>query len=797
MAHIRSRKHPNTSHLLALVAAALPVAATAQESETSLPAMTVKANAEVPYKADTVANPKFTQPLLDTAQTVQVIKKEIIQEQGAATLMEALRNTPGITMQLGENGNTSAGDTFMMRGFSTQNATFVDGVRDLGAVTRDVFNLEQVEIAKGPAGADIGRGAQSGYINLISKLPTLDSVNNASIGFGTADKKNLTADLNQRIGDNAALRLNVMARDGGVDERDYVENSSWGIAPSIAFGLNTPTRFFLYSQHVRQNNVPDGGIPSIGHKGFYATPYYDHDNNAATPTIQTAASRNLSQALNSAGKVDRENFYGGKHDHEDVSADMVTIKFEHDLGAATTIRNLTRYGKTKFDRVMTGISAPAVNRNTLNVAHAAYLDPNDPSAWVVQGSRQRIDQENEILANQTNLTTEFNTGFVKHSLSAGVELMYERQKSRSFGTGAATINGVSYVAIDNEYVNVYDPNAARKLGKPYATGAYVDGQTFTAALYAFDTLKLNDYWLVNGGFRYERFNTDTDGRTVTTASNLALYPGYAVNQLAPDNYSASDNLFSWKVGAVFKPAENGSIYAAYATSLTPPGGSNFVLSASETNQNNASMDPQETINMEIGTKWDLLDKRLNVSAAVYRSENDKQVSQDPVTGTVYQYGKTRVDGIELAAVGQLTNFWQVSAGVAKMKTKQLDQISVSSTTGEVTETDGVRWSPELTATLWTSYTLGAFTLGGGVRYVSEQKRVVSDNTPLATQNVPKIPSYWVADLMAAYQVSKNLNLRLNVYNLFDEEYISTLNNAGNRLTLGIPRSAMMTANFQF
>ncbi|HEX6735316.1 MAG TPA: TonB-dependent receptor, partial [Azonexus sp.] len=132
------------------------------------------------------------------------------------------------------------------------------------------------------------------------------------------------------------------------------------------------------------------------------------------------------------------------------------------------------------------------------------------------------------------------------------------------------------------------------------------------------------------------------------------------------------------------------------------------------------------------------------------------------------------------------------------KTKQLDQISVNETTGDVTETDGVRWSPDLTATLWTSYTLGDFTLGGGVRYVSDQKRVVSENQSQAQQrqNMPNVPSYWVADLMAAYKVSKNLNLRLNVYNLFDEEYI-TPNNAGNRLLMGIPRSAMMTANFQF
>lgn len=762
MAHIRSRKHPHASHLFVLIAAALPAVGNAQERETSLPAMTVKANAEVPYKADKAANPKFTQPLLDTAQTVQVIKKELLLEQGAASLMDALRNTPGITMQLGENGNTSAGDTFQMRGFSTQSATFVDGIRDLGAVSRDVFNLEQIEVVKGPAGADIGRGAASGYINLISKLPGRDNVNNASVAFGTANKKRLSADLNQKVGETAAVSLNVMAQDGGVDGRDHVENKGFAIAPAFAIGLGTPTRFYFYSQHVRQDNVPDGGIPTIGMDGFY----------------------NADANLRAGAKVDRENYYGSENDYEKVDADMVTARVEHDLGNGTTIRNTFRYGKTTMDRVLTGV-------NTLTAPSA------DPATWTVSRSRQRTDQENEVIANQTNLTTEFATGFVKHSLSAGVELMYERQKTLSFGTAAATINGVSYAAVSAPAANLYNPNARDNLGKPYATGAYVDGNTVTAALYAFDSLKLNESWVLNGGFRTERYNTSTDGRTLVTAANaLTTYPGYSAGQLAPDSMDLSDNLFSWKVGAVYKPAANGSIYAAYANSLTPPGGANFALSASLSNANNPAFDPQETTNIELGTKWDLLEKRLNLTAAVYRTENDKQVSYNAVDGTYSQFGKTRVEGIELAAVGQLTNFWQVSAGVAKMRTKALDSFSFSTNNG-VTETDGVRWSPDLTASLWTSYTLADFTLGGGVRYTSEQKRVVTEGTDLSTQNMPEIESSVVTDLMAAYKLNKNVNLRLNVYNLFDKEYISTLNNGGSRVTLGAPRSAMMSANFLF
>lgn len=158
--------------LLALAAISLPLAGHAQTaSDKTLGEVKVNAAAEVPFKAEKASSPKLTQPLVDTTQTINVIRKEVLQEQAATSLVEALRNTPGITLQLGENGNTSAGDTFQMRGFSAQSSIFVDGIRDLGAVTRDIFNIEQVEVSKGPAGADVGRGAASGYINLSSKLP--------------------------------------------------------------------------------------------------------------------------------------------------------------------------------------------------------------------------------------------------------------------------------------------------------------------------------------------------------------------------------------------------------------------------------------------------------------------------------------------------------------------------------------------------------------------------------------------------------------------------------------------------
>ncbi|ENU29217.1 hypothetical protein F991_02944 [Acinetobacter sp. CIP-A165] len=753
MAKIKSRKHLGTTQLVAL-AASLPLtahAATPQENVTKLPTIEVKA--ENSYKAEAISSPKYTQPLVDTPQTIQVIKKELLQEQGASSLIEALRNTPGITLQMGENGNTSAGDTFQMRGFSTQTSTYVDGVRDLGAVSRDVFNLEQIEVVKGPSGAEAGRGSASGYINLVTKLPKAENSSEVSARYNTAENARLTADINQAINESVAIRFNAMGQDGGVEGRDVVENNGWAVAPSIVFGLNTDTRFYLYSQHIRQRNTPDGGIPTIGMKGFY----------------------NADAEINKAPAVDRSNYYGNVNDYEDIDADMITAKIESDFGEKIKFTNTTRYGKSQMNRVLTGINA--INKN----GSSHHKD------WKIARSHQGVDQENKILANLSALNFNFKTGAVEHDLVAGLEFLQEQQISRTLATqipGQTTITPPP--------ANLYNPNRHDVMPKLVYTGAYSDGETQTAAAYLFDTIKLLDNRLqFNGGVRVDYYHTTYDALSIASTGVET-----------PADLKAHDTLVSWKLGSLFKPTENSSVYASYAKSFTPPGSANFNLSDATSGTqaaNNPRGKPQETHHYEIGSKWDVLKNTLALTAAVYRTENENQFTQDPITLESLQEGKTKVEGVELGVVGQITDAWNISAGVAHMKTKQKNQRSVSTnaTTGvtTVTTTDSVRWSPDWTASLWTTYDIAGFKVGLGARYVDEQKRVITDNP--APANMPKVPSYVVFDAMAGYSINKNASVNLNVYNLADKEYISALNNGGSRFALGQPRSAALTFNYKF
>jgi catecholate siderophore receptor len=773
MTKIRSRKHSVNRYLATVAAVALPamplIAHAQAAEEKTLKEVTVTATVDK-YKRE-VTNPKNTQPLLDTPQTISVIGRELIEEQGAVSLVEALRNTPGITLQMGENGNSSTGDTFQMRGFSMQNSLYQDGIRDVGAITRDTFNVEQIEIAKGPAGSDAGRGASAGFINTVTKLPQLATLYSGTAAVTTEEGYRLTADGNVQLSDTIAFRLNAMVQDLPAVDRDQVENTGHGIAPSIAFGLGTKSRFYVFAQHVKADNVPDGGIPAIGYEGFvYVAPATNPPSSAVV------------DAANAAPRVSNSNYYGSRNDFEKTEANMLTGKFEYDLGENTFLTSIVRYGKNSQRRDQTGTIGISYGPTTTTSTWNTNRD-----TWTVARSRQGTNNENEVFVAQTNLTTSFMTGSIQHDLAAGIELSKEDFRTDTL----RVVTGTSTTA-----ANLYNPSVNDTFAPLEHSGAFSEGETTTAALYAFDTIKFNDQWMVNLSARVESYDIEANGAVRSTATS---HPTLPVDTLVVSpEISGDGTLFSWKIGGVYKPVPNASIYAAVANSKTPPGSLNGQLNAGATNINNPNLDPQETLNYEIGTKWDLFEARLGLTAALYRSENENEivVDLDPGTGVIAdQIGKRVVEGIELSAVGKITDKWSITAGIQTMNTEYEE----GSGTGTTANGAGVRWSPELTGTVWTTYAdlIPGLTIGGGARYTSEQIRSTTPGTNFAVTTLPEIPAYWVWDGMASYDLTDKVTLQLNVYNLFDEDYLSTLNNGGSRIMIGTPRYAKLTASMKF
>jgi catecholate siderophore receptor len=755
------------SNLSIAVAVSLALSAAAAKAQTptdeakTLPKVSVEAaEPEETPKVDRVSSPKFTQALIDTPQTISVVSKEVLKQQGAATLSQALRNTPGVTFLLGENGNTATGDSIFMRGFDTQGSIFIDGIRDLGTVTRDTFNTEQVEIAKGPAGPDYGRGAASGYVNMASKIPTPESFTDGSASYGTASNARITGDINHRFeGSGTALRLNVMGQDGEIDGRDFIERKGWAVAPSLAFGLETDTRSYFYLLHTEQDNVPDGGVTTVGLDGFY-----NRDLNPNPPPVTPALPPPRAPGV-VAAPVDSENYYGYRSDFEQTSGTMFTARFEHDFNDNVSIRNSTRYGRLEQFYVLTGVNAVTIP------------SPN-PDTWTVNRTRQSKFQENTLMTNQTNLTINVATGGVSHAITTGVEFINEEQYNptyapASLGTLVPT-NPYNPVLVDAP------PNYA-----PVRNGAYTRGETQTIGAYAFDTLSFAEKWEVTGGFRFDTYDTDFESLALTgTAPNQVLTP----TQLGTD-----DTLFSYKVGVLFKPLPNGSIYLSHANSKQPPGGANFTLTRPNgaNNANRTDLEPTEGENLELGTKWEFRDGALAVTGAIFDSSNKNELIPDAINPTVFvQVGEREVKGIELGIVGKLTENWDISAGVAKMDTEVVK--------GNAAQTGSqINWSPELTFSSWTTYrTPFGLTIGGGARYVDTVARSIA-STVLPTANVPTAPEYWVVDAMLGYKVNDKVTIQLNGYNLLDEEYIATLNSGGSRYIPGTPLSALLSVNFTF
>ncbi|EEF25995.1 Ferric-pseudobactin 358 receptor precursor, putative [Ricinus communis] len=504
------------------------------------------------------------------------------------------------------------------------------------------------------------------------------------------------------------------------------------------------------------NNIPDGGVLTIGLPGY------------TSPDVTRPF-------LSSARPVDPKNFYGSTLDHDDVKADMVTLKIEHDFTNGAKLVNTSRYGKTTENYLLTSFMATAANLVTPN--------PADPSTWTMKRTNLTFkDQVNEITANQTTLTADVTTGAIKHTLVGGLEFVNEKQTNYTWAaTGGTALPPTS----------IYNPNPNAPVNVTYArNGARGNGSTNTQSIYVFDTAKIGADWIINAGVRVDHYNTTYNAVTVQGAVTPPAQQTIPVGTLLGSSIDAGDNLVNGKLSVAYKPTADSSVYALVASSKAPPGGTTFTLSSSANSAANPNYDPQKTTNYELGTKWDLLQQKLSFTAAAFRTEVKNEIEVDPTNPAVYyQNGKKRVQGIELGLTGEILPKWLVSAGYVHQSTS-VESGKVVTASGE----NQLSYTPKQSFTLWTSYTLPfGLQLGGGARFSDKLLR----GTDGAIGTPAYADSYWVFDAMAAYPINKNIDLRLNVYNLGDKDYVQAINKSGYRYTPGAPRSASLTANFKF
>lgn len=658
-----------------------------------------------------LSSPKFTTALRDLPQMITIIPQKIIEEQGATSLREILRNSPGITFQAGEGG-TPAGDQMTIRGFSARTDIYVDGVRDLGGYARDSFNTEQVEVSKGPSSAVAGRGSTGGSVNLVTKSPRAFSFQNVDAAIGTDDYYRATVDVNEPLSSEgkSAFRMNGMWQKAGVPGRDVAENNSWGFAPSLGFGLGTPTQVTLSYQHMEQDNVPDYGIPR--------------------------------QAFDYDPPVPYSNFYGlTARDYENIDQDLATVNVTHHFNEEITLNNLTRFGRTYRDSVIT---APRFVSGSTDVIRR--------SDW------KSRDQTNDVLANHTNVSFRVRTGDINHVISTGLELSGENEKNRT------RVEDPDAVLPETD---VYNPNPNDPYdGNITRNGAYTQGSGDTVALYAFDTLNIGEQWQVTGGLRYDNFYATQD---IVSATNERTH------------YSRRDEVISSRIGVVYKPVPVGTFYAGFADSFNPTAEG---LSLGSATSNLSSLAPEKTRTYEIGTKWDTFEGRLSLAGALFRTEktNARTPGIDPNDPPQVLEGKQRVGGLELSAAGRLTRSWDVFAGLAIMDS----EVEESNNEAEAGEELGL--TPNTSFNLWTSYRFPfGVTIGGGTQYMDSVFRNSSSGET--------VPSYWLLNAMASYDVTERMTLRLNFNNILDEQYIDRV--GGGHHIPGTARQLILSTNVSF
>ncbi len=699
------------------------------------------ADPDAPYKADRLASPKFSEPLVNTPRSVTVLTKELLEDKNATTLKEVARTTAGVTLGTGEGGN-AFGDRFFIRGFDARNDVFVDGIRDPAISIRENFFTEQVEILRGPASSYAGRGTAGGAVNIVTKQAGDGNFYKADTTLGTDATRRITFDVNQVINPTLAMRVGGLFQEAGVAGRNLTTDDRWGTFAAVKWTPNENLKVTANYIHTDLNSLPDFGVP-----------YYKQGN---VPVTEVGVPRNT--------------YYGFVYrDFQKVTQDIGTVSAEVHVNDNVTLNNRFRLERSVLDYVATLPEAPV----TTNA---------NPLLWTFNANPKSRYQVTNVIANQTDATFKYDTGPVKHTSIVGVEVSRERVSidsytglsSETVGAGAFSGNGsLAGQSIFNPAYNFTPFGAAPSLvGNP--TVVPVD----TKSVYLIETANYKDFVILNGGVRYDDYGI--------SASN---------NQ---KSVSADSGMFNYNVGAVVKPLPYASVYAAYATSSNPVGAELDAISSSYGGLSPASLvnqvfGPEQNKAAEVGTKWELFDRHLLVTAALFQTTKDNARETIPRglpnAGDIVAGASYRVRGIDLGAGGKVTDRWSVFGGLVLMQSEVTKSVVPTNVGLQLANIAHQSFN------VMTKYKFDdGWELGGQATYRSK----IYGGTLLAANQGTELPSYWRFDLFAEKKINKNLTAKVFVNNIFNKLYYDALYQSAAPFVFVAPgRSAafMLSAKF--
>ena len=674
-------------------------AAGADASESQEP-IVVEGKREQYGAQSTTTATKTNTDIKDIPQALTVISEQQIEDQQLRSIADLLYFVPGATPGTGESNR----DQFTLRGNNTTADLFIDGIRDDVQYFRDFYNVERVEVLRGPNAMIFGRGGGGGIVNRVTKRSTLTPIRDLALFGDSWGGVRMTADLDQPLAAGVGLRVNGMYEDGESFRR-HVDLERWGFNPTLGLVLGSATRFDLSFEHLHDRRTTDRGVPSDDGeplRGFDRTFFGDPELSFAKADVNIA-----------------------------------NLAVQHELGEGLTVRNRTLFGD--YDKFYQNVY------------------PNGPvTDGLVRLSAYNDTTTRENLFSQTDLVWENQLAGIEQTLLFGFEL--GRQKGRN-----QRRNGV-FSATDIGPTSIFVPISDPTVSVPVtflANGANNGIKATIAAAYAQDQIRPADWLEILIGLRFDRFSLDIHNRN------------------NGQDFDRTDELWSPRIGLIFKPKSNLSLYASYSRSYLPQSGDQF----NSLDLTSEALKPERFDNYEIGAKWEPVEGLL-ATAAIYQLDRTNTRAPNPDgSGTIVLTGAQRSRGLELGLERSITHRWQISAGYA------WQEAEITETTAAAPAGREVPLVPRHSFSVWNRYDVTG-RLGLGLGVIARTKSYAS------ISNQVTLPGYARVDVAAFYGISRGIEVQLNVENIFGADYFPTAHN-DNNIAPGAPRTAKAALRFSF
>lgn len=443
--------------------------------------------------------------------------------------------------------------------------------------------------------------------------------------------------------------------------------------------------------------------------------------------------------------VDRDKRFGSGDADQDYARSEVfsfTASLDYRINDDLTLTNTSRYYHYDLDR-----------NNTLADSSPTRFVTAPNGELLVKLNRGNVARDEYGVFNQTELKQQAQLAGMQHNLLYGVEVGYQDKYQRVFNQ-----NNVAQVPVYRDALVPVPEHAANLSSK---------GTNYqqTAGFYVQDLIELNDQWKALLGVRYDIFGQEYDD---IRAADVDL--------------DRTDKTWSPRVGLVYQPDQIQSYYVSVSRSYQPSG-EMFAVNAG-----NADLEPEKTTNYELGAKWDLLDSKLSVTAAIFRLERTNMRTPDPVNpGLTILAGEQRTDGFEATISGQLSDKWQVYAGYAFLDAEIVK--SNAKTNGVSNEGQTPTLTPRNSANVWLVRTLTPqWRVAAGANYVDERYT--------ALDNQVVMPGYTTFDAALLYS-EQHWDMALRLKNAFDRDYYASAHGSVDLITPGAPRTLEASVAYRF